>query len=536
VDEGGSVLVSPGLSFKGEREMDFKSTVQGSYRDPSTAAIISVIPALGQLYNGQTRKGLLFLAVDAINLVLFSILIFTSAFVEAIANFGVINHLKPNSNLKYALLQLHFGSPVSLALTCCLVTFIALAMRDAYDNAANLHRKSLYPGYALELPEATSGSYLFHFSLLALGFILAFFFMVPPAPLRQITEIQFLQNQPKVDRKVIAARKSEHNSENAGERKNREVAPSPPPSNVPVRSTVRNSPPPLIRTPPRPTPVHESLSPKLPGAPMPRPLPVPIRASTAPTAPPLLRPNPRPESNSPPTPIVRPSITTSTNSVPLPLATSRNQNVPMPMPSSSARLANAGTPGPAPVPVAVGSPAASTTAPNPVPVSGRSSNQSGNPLQTPPGPSRSHYSQSGPVLAMGPASLKPMSAARPAHDEVGGPSHSDKPKAEPSLETGESINWGPYMADLQSRIKRAWFPPHREEKRRVVVIFKIHENGELSNLHLSSSSGIAEADKQALAAVENAAPFRHLPKGKTENVDIQFTFDYNVFNGRFRDF
>jgi hypothetical protein len=31
--------------------------------------------------------------------------------------------------------------------------------------------------------------------------------------------------------------------------------------------------------------------------------------------------------------------------------------------------------------------------------------------------------------------------------------------------------------------------------------------------------------------VENAAPFRPLPAGAPEDVDIQFTFDYNVFGG-----
>lgn len=71
------------------------------------------------------------------------------------------------------------------------------------------------------------------------------------------------------------------------------------------------------------------------------------------------------------------------------------------------------------------------------------------------------------------------------------------------------------MADLQRRIKRAWFP-----------------QGELSDLKLHKSSGVAIADQAAMKAVQNAAPFRPLPQGSPENIDIQFTFDYNVFNGR----
>ncbi len=43
------------------------SARQNNQRDPNMAVILSVIPGLGQLYNGETRKGLLFLGVTAIN-------------------------------------------------------------------------------------------------------------------------------------------------------------------------------------------------------------------------------------------------------------------------------------------------------------------------------------------------------------------------------------------------------------------------------------------------------------------------------------
>jgi TonB family protein len=90
------------------------------------------------------------------------------------------------------------------------------------------------------------------------------------------------------------------------------------------------------------------------------------------------------------------------------------------------------------------------------------------------------------------------------------------------------VSFGPYMADLQRRIKRAWFPPRGIESHRVVVVFKVHEHGELSNLRVTQSSGVATHDQAALAAVENASPFRPLPRGASEPVDIQFTFDYNI--------
>lgn len=98
--------------------------------------------------------------------------------------------------------------------------------------------------------------------------------------------------------------------------------------------------------------------------------------------------------------------------------------------------------------------------------------------------------------------------------------------------TGESgADFGPYMADLQRRTKRAWFPPKGEEQKRVVVVFNLGANGELIELRLDHSSGSAAADEAALNAVRHAAPFRPLPEGAKAPVGIQFTFDYNVFSG-----
>ena len=36
-------------------------------------------------------------------------------------------------------------------------------------------------------------------------------------------------------------------------------------------------------------------------------------------------------------------------------------------------------------------------------------------------------------------------------------------------------------------------------------------------------------DRAALKAVEDSAPFRPLPEHAPPSVDIEFTFDYNVF-------
>jgi TonB family protein len=88
-----------------------------------------------------------------------------------------------------------------------------------------------------------------------------------------------------------------------------------------------------------------------------------------------------------------------------------------------------------------------------------------------------------------------------------------------------------YMADLQRRIKMNWSPPKANTSSRAVVIFKLNGKGELLKLQLDKSSGLTIADIHALRAVEMAAPFPPLPEGAAPTVDIQFTFDYNVWNG-----
>ncbi len=105
------------------------------------------------------------------------------------------------------------------------------------------------------------------------------------------------------------------------------------------------------------------------------------------------------------------------------------------------------------------------------------------------------------------------------------------PSALTLLNPQKDVDLGPYMADVQRRIKRAWFPPKGNETRRVVVQFQIHKAGELSNLRIDHSSGLAIADQAALKAVEDAAPFRPISANVPNGLEMQFTFDYNVFGG-----
>ncbi len=82
-------------------------------------------------------------------------------------------------------------------------------------------------------------------------------------------------------------------------------------------------------------------------------------------------------------------------------------------------------------------------------------------------------------------------------------------------------DFGPYLADLTRRIKRAWFPPKGNEYKRVTVVFKVHRDGQMTNLRMITSSGLTIADQAVLVAVEHAAPFRPLPAGSNEEIDVQ---------------
>lgn len=147
-----------------------------------------------------------------------------------------------------------------------------------------------------------------------------------------------------------------------------------------------------------------------------------------------------------------------------------------------------------------------------------------------PGPGRS----TGPALAVAPVGNGPIGPSAPADSGqtgTGTPRANDDPTGRTSTGTDKVADWGPYMAELQRRIKHNWFPPKAPSSMRVVVVFKIHRNGDLSHLILQKSCGDAVSDQAAMKAVQNAAPFRHLPDGAEEDADIEFSFDYNLFSG-----
>lgn len=103
------------------------------------------------------------------------------------------------------------------------------------------------------------------------------------------------------------------------------------------------------------------------------------------------------------------------------------------------------------------------------------------------------------------------------------------PKGAPGIDAIKEPDFGPYMKELQRRIKMNWDPPKGNESKRVVLLFKISKDGRLLNVSVQKSSGLPAADNAAINAVKLTAPFRPLPpEFRGNSVDIQFTFDYNV--------
>lgn len=104
------------------------------------------------------------------------------------------------------------------------------------------------------------------------------------------------------------------------------------------------------------------------------------------------------------------------------------------------------------------------------------------------------------------------------------------PNGRPGIDAIREPDFGPYMRELQRRIKMNWNPPKGNESKRVVLLFKIAKDGRLLSCSVFKSSGLPGADNAAINAVKLTAPFKPLPaEFKGQSIDIQFTFDYNVF-------
>ncbi len=584
-------------------------------RDPATAAMLSMIPGLGQFYNGQSRKGILFLDVAILNYILLSMMLLAPGITKALEVFGKQYGMKVNDAVIEAFRQIHFGSPVSLLVTGMVLAFVGYAARDAYDHAIAKRRRAIYKDMVIELPEATSGSYILHAALIVSLAILAMFFFIPQPPAKQITMIEFIDNikptivKPPVNTNIRAQESAkleskkfdktkpiqklpthaelnkdhDEDKKNAASSNSRQLEQQKSTSSSSSSSSASQPQHRVQQTVAKETPeVTKIASAAMPPAPLASLLKNFSMNKATPTAPTLQNTssvqatvNPLPKAM---------SSAAASASVPVPIAMNPGQSplpaLPTPSMFSSGSMRNSGAnPTPMPAGAASGSnhglqlpsvaapqlggkiagpPAGGTPGTPGSRSNGFSSGigpeaishadtTGGGPSVTPvdmrgrghkPGtdgdgdnkvPAPFRAGGHGPSsFTSGPITLTPSFGG-----PTSGPGPEDNIPGPPGTRTSPPVKADPdfskYMLELQRRIKRAWFPPSHTEKNRVKVLFKIHANGEMSNLRITESSGLAIADQAALAAVRNAAPFAHLPENSPENVDIEFTFDYNVF-------
>ena len=112
---------------------------------------------------------------------------------------------------------------------------------------------------------------------------------------------------------------------------------------------------------------------------------------------------------------------------------------------------------------------------------------------------------------------------------VGNPS-AGNPNGPPGLDVMREADMGPYVREMQRRIKKNWDPPRGNSSSKVVLFFKITRDGRVFGVSVHVSSGDPATDRAAISAVELTAPFRPLPPEFRGNfAQIDFTFDYNYF-------
>jgi TonB family protein len=165
-----------------------------------------------------------------------------------------------------------------------------------------------------------------------------------------------------------------------------------------------------------------------------------------------------------------------------------------------------------------------------------------------PAPSRAGHGGGGGSAGGGSPgiSVDPSVARSGAGDEslppagsIGGEGPQEQGKSADPIRTKEaaeeafknSVSCRRYMEDVQRRLKRAWLPPKGNESKTVKVAFHVARDGQTSNLHIIVPSGLPEVDAAALKAVESASPLSPLPVNAPDDLDIEFHFDYNIYNG-----
>lgn len=97
-------------------------------------------------------------------------------------------------------------------------------------------------------------------------------------------------------------------------------------------------------------------------------------------------------------------------------------------------------------------------------------------------------------------------------------------------ENADSANLTPYMNRLNNKIKSNWNPKIDTVSKETILRFTIDKEGNITKYNVYKSSGNKKADEKAIEALQKSCPFEPLPKEfKGTNINVQFTFDYDVY-------
>ena len=126
-----------------------KPKVEGP--EPFVAALYSVVPGVGQFYNGKTRKGVLFLGASFISLLMFyaslnpdstlEISLLVLSIIKFFTGFIFKFTIEPSPSAQSLMESIRYGGAFSYSLLTIIIIFVFFAMFDAYIDAAENHRK-----------------------------------------------------------------------------------------------------------------------------------------------------------------------------------------------------------------------------------------------------------------------------------------------------------------------------------------------------------------------------------------------------------
>lgn len=100
----------------------------------------------------------------------------------------------------------------------------------------------------------------------------------------------------------------------------------------------------------------------------------------------------------------------------------------------------------------------------------------------------------------------------------------------PKLKHEERPDWNPFVECMQDWVKSAWNPPRLDHSNSCIVSWKVFKDGTITNVRVTKKSDHPELDRSCTEAVTFSAPFHALPKNAPKEIDVDFTFDYNVWS------